>query len=150
MIKRILVAIDGSEGAAKALNYSIEEARKRNAELHIVYVIQTAGLYQNILMNTADPVGDPASYRTLQLLTEEGKNITSAAEERARDEGIEVYTHLPDGHPGDMIINKANETGSDMIVIGSHGKRGMIEEFLIGSVSMFVATHSPVTTMIVK
>lgn len=150
MIKRILVAIDGSEGAAKALKYSIEEARKRNAELHIVYVIQTAGLYQNILMNTADPVGDPASYRTLQLLTEEGKNITSAAEERARDEGIEVYTHLPDGHPGDMIINKANETGSDMIVIGSHGKRGMIEEFLIGSVSMFVATHSPVTTMIVK
>jgi nucleotide-binding universal stress UspA family protein len=150
MIRRILVAIDGSDGAAKALDYSIEEAKKRNAELHIVYVIQTAGLYQNILMNTADPVGDPASYRTLQMLTEEGKNITSAAEERARDEGIEVYTHLPDGHPGDMIINKANETGSDMIVIGSHGKRGMIEEFLIGSVSMFVATHSPVTTMIVK
>lgn len=150
MINRILVAIDGSEGSAKALDYSIAEAKKRNSELHIVYVIQTAGLYQNIQMSTADPVGDPASYRTLQLLTDEGKRAITSAEEKAEEGGVKTVTHLPDGHPGDMIINTAIETGSDMIIIGSHGKRGMIEDFLIGSVSMFVATHSPVTTMIVK
>jgi len=150
MIRRILVAIDGSEGSAKALDVSISEAKKRDAELHIVYVIQTSGLYQDIMMNTADPVGDPASYRTLQLLTDEGKKVTAAAEDHAKQEGLHTHTHLPDGHPGDMIINTAIENESEMIIIGSHGKRGMIEEFLIGSVSMFVATHSPVTTMIVK
>ena len=101
-------------------------------------------------MSTADPVGDPAASRTLQLLAEEGRTVTAAAEERAIGEGLKAYTHLPDGHPGDVIINTAIETQSGMIIIGSHGKRGMIEEFLIGSVSMFVANHSPVTTMIVK
>ena len=137
----ILVAIDGSAASERALAQAVDEARIWNARLHVVYVVET-GLFASLPAdNTVELM-----YRVLE---KEGKEDLNKAKLMATAKGVTTSTHMKQGHAGSEIVSLAAHEKVDLIVVGSHGK-SQADRLLIGSVSTFVVTHSPVTTMVVR
>jgi nucleotide-binding universal stress UspA family protein len=87
----------------------------------------------------------------------EGSNLykqASEAIERAmailRDGGeFEITMEIVEGSPKRVILDEAERWGADLIVVGSHGRRGL-QRFLLGSVSQAVALHAPCSVEIVR
>ncbi len=141
MFQSILVAIDGSKKSEAALDAAIGEAKLHGAALHVVYVIET-GLFTSLPMDNTWEV-------IYGLLEKQGKDADLAASRKAQTEGLQVTTHLKEGHAGNEIIKLARELGVELIVMGSHGKSNL-DRILLGSVTSFVVSHSPVSTMVVR
>jgi nucleotide-binding universal stress UspA family protein len=67
-----------------------------------------------------------------------------------RDGGeFEITTEIVEGNPKHVILDEAERWGADLIVVGSHGRRGL-QRFLLGSVSQAVALHAPCSVQIVR
>jgi nucleotide-binding universal stress UspA family protein len=141
MFQKVLVAIDGSSQSQRALTTAIDEAKVWNAEVHAAYVIEI-GLFSSLPVDNTWEV-------MYSLLDKEGKEILDSAVAAGAEAGVAFTTHLRQGHAGQELLNLAEEVGADLIVVGSLGKSG-IERLLLGSVSSFVVTNSPVTTMVVR
>lgn len=137
----ILVALDGSETSQRALIRAVDEAGIWHASIQAVYVVETS-LFSSLPMDNTVEI----MYRVLE---KEGKTVLEKAEKYGAGKGITLYTHLKQGHAGSEIISLAEREGSDLIVVGSHGKSN-IDRLLLGSVSSFVVTHSKVSTMVVR
>jgi nucleotide-binding universal stress UspA family protein len=141
MYKKIIVAVDGSPISAAAFRAALQEALAWNAELHIVYVIET-GLFKNIPAdNTVEML-----YNMLQI---EGQNVVENLVSDGTRAGITPTAHFKHGHAGQTIISLAKEIEADLIVLGPHGKSD-IDRFLLGSVTSFVIAHSPTSTLVVR
>ena len=141
MFRKILVAIDGSEPANRALETAIEEAGTWNAEIHVIYVVES-GLFSSLPMdNTLEII-----YSVLQ---KEGEDILKSARKKADEVGVSLTTHLRQGHAGSQIISLAEELGADRIFLGSYGKSGD-DRLLLGSVTEYVVRNSPITTTVVR
>ncbi|MDK2974567.1 MAG: hypothetical protein PWP08_938 [Methanofollis sp.] len=141
MFKKIVVAIDGSDVSLKALEVALSEARVWNAELHVIYVVETS-MFSSIPMDNTWEI-------IYSLLENEGKEVFQKSKERAAEDGISLITHLKDGHAGSEIVALAEELHADLIVIGSRGKTN-IDRLLLGSVSEHVVRNSSCTTMVVR
>ena len=117
MFRKILVAIDGSEPANRALETAIEEAGTWNAEVHVIYVVES-GLFSSLPMdNTLEII-----YSVLQ---KEGEEILESARVKADAANVPLTTYLRQGHAGSQIVSLAEELGVDLIILGSHGKSGV-------------------------
>ncbi len=141
MFRKVLVAIDGSSQSRLALSTAIDVAKVWKAEIHAAYVIEI-GLFSSLPVDNTWEV-------MYSLLDKEGKEILDNAVATGVKAGVPLKTHLRQGHAGQELLNLAEELDADLIVLGSLGKSG-IERLLIGSVSSFVVTNSPVTTMVVR
>jgi len=141
MFRNVLVAIDGSSQSQLALRTAIDVAKVWGAEVHAAYVIEI-GLFSSLPVDNTWEV-------MYSLLDKEGKEILDSAIRAGEEAGVTLTAHLRQGHAGQEILNLAEEIGADLIVLGSLGKSG-IERLLLGSVSSFVVTNSPVTTMVVR
>ncbi|PKL55768.1 MAG: universal stress protein [Methanomicrobiales archaeon HGW-Methanomicrobiales-2] len=141
MFRKILVAIDGSEPANRAFEKAIGEAGVWDAEVHVVYVVES-GLFSSLPMdNTLEII-----YSVLQ---KEGEEILEGARKKADAAGISLTTHLRQGHAGSQIVSLAEELGADLIMLGSYGKSG-VDRLLLGSVTDYVVQNSPITTTVVR
>ena len=138
MIKKILVAYDGSEPADKAFDYALELAAKFSAELEVIGVIRPPE-FGGAVESTA--------------MIEDGKRhfLEQARKlhERSRCAGISVHCHSLVGHPADQIVRYATEAGVDLIVVGHRGK-SLIERWLLGSVARQVIAHAPCAVTVVR
>ena len=140
MFLNILVAVDDSAHAARALDEAIDLARAQRSRLTIMCVAARgswrflAGPYAG-MMPTQEDV-DEAAERTI-----------AEARRRAGDE-IPVTTVVSRGSPGDAILARAREGTHDLIVMGSRG-RGAAASALLGSVSHHVLHHGRVPVLIV-
>ena len=91
----------------------------------------------------------------LDRLTAEARNQASSAVAEARDilsnAGVTLDSGeaTPLGEPRSVILETAKEWGADLIVVGSHGRRGL-DRFLLGSVSEAVAIHAPCSVRVVR
>jgi nucleotide-binding universal stress UspA family protein len=141
MFKKIVVAIDGSDISLKALEVALSEARIWNAELHVIYVVETS-MFSSIPMDNTWEI-------IYSLLESEGKEVFQKSKERAAQDGVSLITHLRDGHAGNEIVSLTEELHADLIVIGSRGKTN-IDRLLLGSVSEHVVRNSSCTTMVVR
>lgn len=147
MFTHILVALDGSEASHRALIRAVDEAKAWNAKIQATYVVETS-LFSLLSTETAFETGNTVEI-IYRILEKEGEAVLERAKKYCADKGIEIITHLKQGHAGIEIISLAEQEKSDLIVVGSHGKSN-IDRLLIGSVSSFVVTHSKVTTMVVR
>ncbi|MEM3955388.1 MAG: universal stress protein [Candidatus Bathyarchaeia archaeon] len=155
MIKRILVAIDGSEHAYKALDFALDLAEKYSAAVTIINVFQAP------MVPIVPPVGYLAEgeLSTYSIayddLVREVKaaheKILSHAFKRAKrlKPNLEVSTLLKEGRPADEIVKTAKEGEFDLIVMGHRGL-GRVKEFFLGSVSDRVADEAHCPVLIVK
>ncbi len=141
MFRKILVAIDGSEPANHALDAAIDEARVRNSEVHVVYVVES-GLFSSLPMdNTLEII-----YSVLQ---KEGEDILLSSKKKGDAKKISLTTYLRQGHAGSQIVSLAEDLGIDLIILGSRGKSG-VDRLFLGSVTDYVVRNSPITTMVVR
>lgn len=143
MAKRILVPVDGSPQSERALEHALSEYS--DAEVVVLYVIDPASAAYDSPM-TAGPVGVEEWYENAE---QNGNEIFEAAQERADEYGITLDTAIEVGQPARTITEYAEETGTDQIVIGSHGRSG-VTRILLGSVAETVVRRAPCPVTVVR
>ena len=140
MYKHILIATDGSEIANKAIPHAIELAKALGAKLSAVTVAEP---YDAVV--EAESHGD-YNERSAESAAEILSVVTSAAEAA----GVECDAlHQQNRLPYEGIIKAAEKVDADLIVVGSHGRRG-IEGLLIGSQTTKLLTHSKIPALVVR
>lgn len=145
MFNRIVVGTDGSETAAEAVKQAVDLAKLAGATLSIVSAYEPVskrrleGEQQDVPADVQHEIGP----------REDVNLVLDAAAADARKEGIEVQTHPVEAPPSDAILNVAEETGADLIVVGNKGMTGA-RRFLLGSVPNNVSHHAPCSVMIVR
>jgi nucleotide-binding universal stress UspA family protein len=144
MFSRILVAVDGSPFAERALKCAVDLAKKYTARLIIVHVI-----LRRFYAVTPSEAGVLATTVFVKEMEAEGKEIISKAEAYAKTEGADYECRLLQGVPAEEIIKTARSEKVDLIVIGSRGLTE-VRAFLLGSVSDKVSHHAKCPTLIVK
>ena len=145
MYKRILVPIDGSDTGRRGLQEAIALAVEQKATLCLVHVTSDFP----IMAETAGAV-DFEKYSI--ELHQYGQGLLDNATALARSAGLEVEARLRDlkgGRVADAILQEAKSTACDLIVIGTHGRRGF-RRALLGSDAENVLRESPVPVLLVR
>ena len=145
MYNKIIVATDGSEVAVRAVEHAVALAKGLGAELAAVTVTEP---YENVAFTENMTVINPSDYN--QSCKEHAAKILSKVVESASANGVSPTTFHRDNHwPYDGIIKAAEEFGADLIVMGSHGRRGL-EGLLLGSQATKLLTHTNIPTLVVR
>ncbi|MBD3674575.1 MAG: universal stress protein [Planctomycetaceae bacterium] len=141
-IRKILVPTDFSDFSVNAANYAIELAKKFDAEVTLLYVLQDA-----VALFPEPGVTFPAPGNYLQELQESAKKSLERLCESLPEE-ITINTELRNGPPFVEILRCAREGDYDMIVLGTHGRSGLAH-VLLGSVAEKVVRKAecPVLTV---
>ncbi|MBW2057109.1 MAG: universal stress protein [Deltaproteobacteria bacterium] len=140
-IGKILVAIDGSEHAQRALDHALSLALKYRAVVYLVHVLSPLPL-----MTEQAEVGEEIEEKRRALAEEFLEQAVRQVEKR----GVRNFqSTLLLGAPERMIVDFAGRNGIDMIVMGSRGA-GAVENLLLGSVSHKVCQLAPCTCVTVK
>ena len=129
MFYRILVPVDGSETSLKALAMSLQMAGESQGRVRIVHVIEGMAYSGGTVQTESFPGGLMGSVR------EAGKKLLEDAQALATAAGVEVETELFDtfdGRLADVVSEAATQWQADLIVVGTHGRRG-IGRVLMGS-----------------
>jgi nucleotide-binding universal stress UspA family protein len=142
VLRKVLIATDGSENAEKAANFGVQIAELSGAKVYAVYVIDTTPYY-------SIPLDEVWSKEVYEQLEKMGSEITSDVENTAKTAGLEAESLVLKGDPAEKIVNFAEEQNVDMIVVGSHGIGGF-ERLVIGSVSEKVVRHAKVPVLVVR
>lgn len=148
MIKKMLVALDGSEPANRALDFALDMANKYSSEVLLFTVIQPITIPYFIYEEMPTPIEADSYSRRLEAYY---KNILSEALEKVKKEKptLKVSTKVEEGRPADKIVQAAKDEGCDIIIMGSQGLSG-VKELLLGSVSNRVADKATCPVLIVK
>lgn len=141
---KILLAIDDSKFSQAATQAVIRQTRPEQAEVCVLHVIEPLLLIPEF--RAGDLEGLKASE---QQLRRRGDELVGLAQQLLRKAGFKVHTRVRDGDPRVEIIDHAAEWGADLIVLGSHGRKGL-NRFLMGSVAEFVARHAYCSVEIVR
>ncbi|HXY83722.1 MAG TPA: universal stress protein [Candidatus Saccharimonadales bacterium] len=144
MFSRILVAVDGSPYAERALKYAVDLAKKYGSKLIIVHVI-----LRRFYAVTPSEAGVLATTTFVKEMQAEGKAIVERAEAVAKVEDVSYESKLVSGVPADEIIKISRSEKADLIIIGSRGL-SEVRAFLLGSVSDKVSHHCKLPILIVK
>jgi len=129
-LSKILVAVDGSESAEKALEYAVQLAKKHKAKVTLLNVGESKifGLKPEVARGI-------------------GESILSDA--AAKVKGLKLNTKLEFGNPPETIIEVAEKRNYDLIVVGSRGLSS-VKRFFLGSVSDDVSHHAKCSVLIVR
>ncbi|WP_283402256.1 universal stress protein [Halorubrum sp. DM2] len=141
LYNRILVPTDGSSEGELAVCHALDLAAVHGATVRAIYVVDTARYAGMPMETTWEGVGD--------LLYDDGEAALSTVRELAADRDVDVETAVVEGSPSREIITHAEETGCDLVVMGTHG-RGGIDRLLLGSVAEKVVRGSSVPVLTVR
>ncbi|MCC7250767.1 universal stress protein [Hyphomicrobium sp.] len=145
MFKHILIATDGSELAQKAVDQGLELAKALDAKVTAVTVTEPL---MGITPSQAEMAFPIQEYE--RRLSENATRILSAAATSAERIGLTCATyHVVGKAPAEGILDTANERNCDLIVMASHGWRGLTR-LLLGSQAHNVVTHSKVPVLICR
>jgi nucleotide-binding universal stress UspA family protein len=142
---RILLAIDDSKFSEAAIEAVIEQARPHGTEVRVLHVLESPPLLVAREMGGYDPAIETAWESERQR----AKALLAKAAELLRARGLKVAAAVEDGDPKSKILDVADEWHADLIVLGSHGRKGL-NRFLIGSISDAVARHARCSVEIVR
>ena len=148
MYKHILVATDGSKLSDKAIKTAARLARSLGARLTGVYVVR-----EHLAPMYSDGSGyvPQVSPRKFKEVTErEARAALSMVETEAQAADVECNTlHLSNNHPHAGILRAANSKKCDLIVMASHGRRGL-SAMVLGSETNKVLTHSSIPVLVCR
>lgn len=149
MFKRILVAVDGSHTAELALQEAIKLAKELRAKLRIVHVVDVVNI--NLAVEFPNP-SNPSGIS--DAMTRSGQEILRKAEAAAHAAGVQVVTRLIEidtlgQRIPEVIAADAKVWPADLIVIGTHGRRGLSRLFM-GSVAEGVARVATKPVLLIR
>lgn len=142
--RRILVAIDGSECAERALSRAVQLAKSETAELTILHVmVVSLALYSGDIREPFEAVEEAVGKR--------GERIILSATTEAEKQGIVPKTALLEhiDSPVKAITDYAEKNSADLIVIGTRGLGGF-KRLLLGSVASDVVRYAPCPVLVVR
>jgi nucleotide-binding universal stress UspA family protein len=142
LFRSALVAVDDSEPANAAVAVAAKVARALRSELTLCNVADTRALYDKAATYGYDPqqIADELRARARSIL--ERASVRAALEPPPRTEVVE-------GEPVAALVAEAERLAARLIVIGSHGRRGL-QRLMLGSVAEHVVRRSPVPVLVVR
>ena len=139
MYDRILFPTDSPETTDRVLDHVVDLASKYDAELHVLYVVDTTVF-----------VNDVETGVIVEEFESAGGRIAENAREKALETGLEAVTaEVAYGLPHRQILEYAADHGVNLIVMGTRGRTGL-GRFLLGSVAERVVRLSPVPVLTVR
>lgn len=118
----ILVATDGSKNSESAIEHAIAVAHEKRSRITAISVVQT------------DEEMIALAPEHIQTLVEKSLKYLEEIKKRCNEKGVAVETFVREGEPHDQIIRLADEVGATLIIMGTHGRKG-IKRLLMGSVT---------------
>jgi nucleotide-binding universal stress UspA family protein len=144
MYKRILFPTDGSDITTKALEHALALARLTGAELRVLAVKEP---FPYSAISEMQPVPPQEFFDAQERV---GAARVKAATAAAAAAGVTCQGHTVEGlHPWEAILDHAKATDCDLIVMASHGRRG-VSALLLGSETQKVLTHSKLPVLVVR
>ncbi len=145
MYQNILVPIDGSETAELGLREAIGLARRLASRIRLLHVVsERPWLYPGTTPEVFEQI--------LTHLRRTGETIIHEAGAAVRAAGIEVDHRLieaPGDRAGEFIVAEARDWPAQLIVCGTHGRRGL-RRLLMGSDAQYIVSHSAVPVLLVR
>jgi len=146
--KRILVPVDGSSTSARGLNEAIKLAAagkgRARARLRLLLVVEEFAAF------SAPEIGADIG-PVLEAMKAGGRRTLARIERNARAAGVRAETALMEnfgGRVADAIVKQAKRWRADLIVMGTHGRRG-VKRALLGSDAELVVRYSPVPVLLI-
>jgi nucleotide-binding universal stress UspA family protein len=148
LIKKMLVAVDGSANSERALDFALNLAEKYGSSILILNVFQLPTFYES---PEEPPVYSASRADYIKDLQQMHENTLARAAAKARTlkPGLEIAAEMRKGEPAAQIVRAAKEGGFDLIVVGHKGWSRMREIFL-GGTSERVAHMAECAVLIVK
>jgi nucleotide-binding universal stress UspA family protein len=146
MFNKILVPIDGSAPSKAGLERAIALAKSQRARLRLVHVVDDNAVLRGGIEPSIN-VGE-----LLDILEKDGRKLLESAETAARKRGVKTDTVMREAHIGrvaDEIVREAARSRADLIVMGTHGRRGL-GRLVMGSDAESVLRESRVPVLLVK
>jgi nucleotide-binding universal stress UspA family protein len=145
VFKRIVVGTDGSDTAAEAVRQAADLAKIAGAQLSIVSAYEPVSKRRL----EGEQAGLPADVQHEIGPREDVNLVLESAAAAAKQAGVEVQTHPVEGGPSEAILEVAEQTNADLIVVGNKGMTGA-RRFLLGSVPNNVSHHAPCSVLIIR
>ncbi|MGA7795228.1 MAG: universal stress protein [Candidatus Acidiferrales bacterium] len=135
---KILLAIDGSRFSEAATQAVIAQFQPQGTEVKVLNVVDL-------------PIPIPTSYGSgfRELSLKHGQELVQHAESLLSKAGYKTQTTVEEGYPSSKIIDQAKRWKAELIVMGSHGRKG-VDRFLMGSVAETVSRHASCSVEIVR
>jgi len=135
---KLLLAIDGSRFSEAATQAVIAQYQPQGTEVKILNVVDL-------------PIPIPTSYGAgfSELSLKHGQELVQRAESLLSKAGYKTQTAVVEGYPNSKIIDQAKRWKADVIVMGSHGRKG-VDRFLMGSVAETVSRHASCSVEVVR
>ncbi|MEI2785076.1 MAG: universal stress protein [Candidatus Nanopelagicales bacterium] len=137
----VVVGYDGSDGSERALQWAVEEAKLRAVPLQIAVV------WEEPMVDMGFGGGAIIDPTLAEVMKERGEQIAAQGRELVANSGLEVSAEAVVGPAASALVEASEH--ADLLVTGSHSKRG-VAEILLGSTSSQVATHSKCPTVVVR
>lgn len=145
MYKRILAPIDGSPTSNRGLVEAVALAADQQAELTLLHVIDA-------MIWTADLTGLENVSQLPEFLRKNGEQLLAGAKRRATEKGVRAETLLREtlhGRVAAVIVEEARARNADLIVMGTHGRRGLIR-LALGSDAEAVIQGTPIPVLLMR
>jgi nucleotide-binding universal stress UspA family protein len=146
VFKKILVPVDGSPTSALGLAEAIKLAKETGATLYLLHVVNEMGVIQTLASEGTYIEG------VLEVLRAGGQRILRRGEASVRKRGVRARSILIEnlgGRVADVIVGQAKKCRANLIVLGTHGRRGL-SRLVMGSDAEGVVRTSPVPVLLVR
>lgn len=145
-IHQLLVPVDGSPASDKAMDTAVRLARLNGARIRLLHVIDE--------LDYVNGFETPGTYREelVPLMHAEGEKLLARMRGLATNKSVPCDSVLVESGAGrvcDRVAEQAKQIHADMIVLGSHGRRGL-ERMFMGSDAEQIVRHAPVPVLVVK
>ncbi len=145
MMKKILIATDGSDTSKTAVLVGIDMARRAGGSIIAIYVVDVSRISH--LPGYAMIPG--IKEKIIGLMEEEGKQATGFAEDRAREANVPCHKIISQGSPSQELLRLSRDLEADLLILGSRGRTG-VERYILGSVAEKVVLQSEVPVLLIK
>jgi nucleotide-binding universal stress UspA family protein len=146
MYKRIFVPVDGSATSRRGLRAAIDLAKSQRARLIVLNVVDAMPVFASLEGGMAF---DPDMFKAMRG---GGKKILAAAAAEAKKRGLKAATVLAEntaGRVADVIVRQAKKARADLIVLGTHGRRGL-SRMVMGSDAELVVRYAPAPVLLIR
>lgn len=138
MYDDILVPTDGGANADRVVDHALDVARRRDARVHALYVVDTRS-FLTLDDDTVDEIVDE--------LESEGEGATEAVARDAAADGLETVTEVRRGDPAEVVLDYLFETDIDLVAMGHHDEHD--QRAMLGSVAQQVVSKATVPVLTV-
>jgi nucleotide-binding universal stress UspA family protein len=137
--KKILIAVDSSEYAMAAAKRGFDLSHQLGSQTALLFVVDTSKALGNV------DAGILPQQALIVLIKEAEETLDQLA---AMYNGKDLVKFMPEGHPREDILQTAETWEADLIVVGTHGRTGLMH-LLLGSTAEYLVRHSKLPVMVV-